>query len=232
MWLLAGNIGIIAFNLRLRFVRKDWTQIERANAMRMEARHRVWVRRSTGSATLVSCLDDALVDELRDMVVLKFANSLGRVFDSPDIVLTITPRGNSELQTFPKRLLGPDEVLSTVLDKYYHGSQTIEEALIMDAPMSRIAELSTGHPDCCHRYLWPIDYSSYFSQMPTLAAGMSTLEAGAKLSSSILITEEAPPLLPFVAGREQDTKDSPAVLGQTHNLGKLITILSLLRLTS
>lgn len=204
------------------------------NAVGMEARRRVWVRRSTGSATLVSCSDDALVDELRDMLVLKFANSLRRVFDPPDIVVTITPRGNSNLQTFRERLLGPDEVLSSVLDEYYPGGQTIEEALITNASMFRIAELSMRRPDCCHRCMGPMDYSFYLSEMPTLVIGMSTLEAAAKSSSSsILITEEAPPMPPCVVGRERDTKDSSAVFGQRHILGgKLITILCQLRQAS
>ncbi|KAJ6001152.1 hypothetical protein N7481_001561 [Penicillium waksmanii] len=95
---------------------------------------RVWVKRSACSATLVSHMEDAVVDELRDQVILKYANSLGREFDSPDIVTTITPRQDPNRQAQQPRLLNPDEMLSSVLDTYYPGGQTIEEALVIDVP--------------------------------------------------------------------------------------------------
>jgi hypothetical protein len=186
--------------------------------MNMRVRRHVWIRRSTGSATLVSCLDDALVDELRNLVILKFANSLGRRFDSPDIVITITPRLSADLQAFPERRLKPDEVLSLVLDAYYPGGQTMEEALIID--------VSTRRPDCCQFYLRPDEYSSYLSQMSTLAPGTSLLKDDAQLSSTSGLTiEEAPSLLSYGVGWERERECSPGVLRQAYNSGgKSLTI--------
>ncbi|KAJ5935956.1 hypothetical protein N7454_005254 [Penicillium verhagenii] len=130
------------------------------------ARRRVWVKRSTSSATLVSCPEDAILDELRDQVILKFANSLGRTFDSPDIRMSITPREGSDLQAYPERLLGPEEVLASVLDVYYPGGQTIKEALIVDAPLISAAKPSPYHSICNNRHSESGKYSDYFPQIP------------------------------------------------------------------
>ena len=92
LWLSARNIGVIALYLSAK-IRSEFEWIGRAKCDENKGvRRRVWIRRSTCSATSVSCLDDAVVDELRDLAVLKFANSLTRRFDSPDLVMTITPR--------------------------------------------------------------------------------------------------------------------------------------------
>ncbi|KAJ5365205.1 hypothetical protein N7517_008091 [Penicillium concentricum] len=98
------------------------------------APRRVWVKRSACSATLVSYLEDAIVDELRDQVIRKYANSLRRKFDSPDIVTKITPRQGLNRQAQQERLLNLDEILSSVLDAYYPRGQTIEEALVINVP--------------------------------------------------------------------------------------------------
>ena len=189
------------------------------NSMKMGVGRRVWIRRSTGSATLISCLDDAVVDELRDSVVLKFANSLGRRFDSPDIVITITPRVGTDVQTFPERRLSPNEVLSSVLDAYYPGGQTIQEALIADVLMSRIAEWSTRRPGCCDCYMRPDEYSSYPFRTSAPAAGTTISETDADSSSNpILTTAETSPLSSYGIG-ERCRDDSPGLLRQAYNLG-------------
>ncbi|KAI2793777.1 hypothetical protein POX_a00362 [Penicillium oxalicum] len=108
---------------------------------------RVWVKRPGGSATLVPCLEDAVVDELRDQVIMKYANSLGRSFDSPDLVLRIVSREKSNRQQTPERLLSPEETVSSILDKYYPGGQTVEEALLIDAPTRRTPKPSPLNPN-------------------------------------------------------------------------------------
>lgn len=97
-------------------------------APRVEAQ-KVWVRRPGGSATLISIRGDALVDDLRDLILRKYANSIGRHFDSPDLHLHITPRDKR-----PSRPLGPEERLSETLDSVYPGGQTVEEALVILVP--------------------------------------------------------------------------------------------------
>lgn len=191
-------------------------------------RRRVWVKRSTGSATLVSCLEDAVVDELRDHVILKFANSVGRMFDSPDIMITITPREGSDLQAYPERFLSPEEVLSSVLDVYYPGGQAIEEALVIDAPMIRTTKPSPRHSVCRHIHSGPDKYSSSLSQVPTLPSGASISEVGSNSSSnSILTTEDVPSLPSRVTSGTRHMTDSPAMLSQARSpAGMLISILN------
>ncbi|KAJ5215335.1 uncharacterized protein N7498_001742 [Penicillium cinerascens] len=185
------------------------------------ARRRVWVKRSTGSATLVSCLENAIVDELRDQVILKFANSLGRSFDSPDIVTAITPREGSDVQAYPKRLLGPEEVLSSVLDIYYPGGQTIKEALVTDAPVIWTAKPSPHRSVCNHRHSEPGEYSDCFPQIPlnknapsALVTGVLTSEAGPNPSMNSILTVDDSPLPSPVTSGIRHTIDSPGMLSQ------------------
>ncbi|KAI5278483.1 ssk1 response regulator receiver, partial [Ascosphaera acerosa] len=55
-------------------------------------RKRVWVQKIGSSPTLVRVAEDDLVDDLRDAILRKYNNSLGRVFDSPDLVIKLIPR--------------------------------------------------------------------------------------------------------------------------------------------
>ncbi|EFY95772.1 response regulator receiver domain protein [Metarhizium robertsii] len=90
---------------------------------------KIWVRRPHASATTITINEDDLVDDVRDMILRKYANSLGRTFDSPDLVIRVHPRDQEK-----ERALGPEEVMARTLDTYYPGGQTIDEALIIDIP--------------------------------------------------------------------------------------------------
>jgi osomolarity two-component system response regulator SSK1 len=127
---------------------------------------RIWVKRPGGSATLVPCMEDAVVDELRDQVIMKYVNSLGRSFDSPDIVIRIAPREGSNRQVHPERLLSPEEVLASILDSYYPGGQRIEEALVIDAPSRRTPKPSPRHSVYSHHHSEPGEHGDYFPLMP------------------------------------------------------------------
>src|SRR4051794_24542275 len=61
------------------------------------AKRKVWVKRLGSSPTQVSFGADDLVDDVRDVILRKYANTLGRSFDSPDVTLKIVARdpGNS-----------------------------------------------------------------------------------------------------------------------------------------
>ena len=80
---------------------------------------------------------DDLVDDVRDVILRKYANSLGRNFDSPDVTLKIVTgepgnnNGNSE------RTLVPDEHMGNTLNTAYPAGQTIDEALVIDVPKKR-----------------------------------------------------------------------------------------------
>ncbi|CRK17397.1 hypothetical protein BN1723_011280 [Verticillium longisporum] len=53
---------------------------------------KIWVKRAGASATLITINEDDLVDDVRDMILKKYTNSLGRHFDAPDLTLRIFPR--------------------------------------------------------------------------------------------------------------------------------------------
>ena len=98
---------------------------------------KIWVKRAGSSATQVSIGEEDLVDDVRDMIIRKYANSLGRNFDSPDLTLRLVQRKYSARHSNHERLLGPEEVVSKLLDVHYPGGQTIEEALVIDIPQRR-----------------------------------------------------------------------------------------------
>jgi len=97
---------------------------------------------------MVAINEDDMVDDARDMILRKYANSLGKSFDSPDVNLRIHPREqgisasqrSGSAQQMPpsplqeERVLRPDEVLSRTLDVYFPGGQSVEEALLIDVP--------------------------------------------------------------------------------------------------
>ncbi|KAE8153319.1 hypothetical protein BDV25DRAFT_149806 [Aspergillus avenaceus] len=193
---------------------------------------KIWVRRPGGSATLVPTTNDAVVDELRDQVILKYANSLGRTFDAPDIVIRIAPREGLNKQGTPDRMLSPEEPLVTVVDAYYPGGQTVEEALIIEMPPRRTPKPSPRH--VYYEQTEPGEHGEYFPLMP-INPNIPTPPAHASNSSgsvnahpapsiSILTTGMAPPLpSPGSRGNRHSrrppltrhTTNSPTVLGQS-----------------
>lgn len=171
-----------------------------------------------------------MVDELRDQVIMKFANSLGRTWDSPDIVIRIVPREGLNRQTTPERLLSPEEALSSILDTYYPGGQTIEEALLIDAPTRRTPKPSPRHPTYHHHHPEPGEHGEYFplmpanpTKVPTPPTHPSNAASSNAPSISILTTGVAPPLpSPGRGGSRhhrrppltRHTTNSPTILGQ------------------
>ncbi|KAJ5966377.1 hypothetical protein N7481_013091 [Penicillium waksmanii] len=188
---------------------------------------RIWVKRPGGSATLVPCLEDAVVDELRDQVIMKFANSLGRTWDSPDIVIRIAPREGTNRQTTSERLLSPEESLSSILDTYYPGGQKIEEALLIDAPTRRTPKPSPRHSVYHHHNPEPGEHGEYFPLMPAKVPTPPTHPAASGPNTapamSIINNGVAPPLpSPGRGGSrhhrrpplQRHTTNSPTILGQ------------------
>ncbi|KAK5105667.1 hypothetical protein LTR62_002500 [Meristemomyces frigidus] len=94
---------------------------------------KIWVRRPGASATLVQIKTDDLVDDVRDMILRKYANSLGRTFDAPDMTLRIQHRAEPGQQRL-ERVLAPEEDMCRTIDAEYQGGQTVEDALIIDVP--------------------------------------------------------------------------------------------------
>ncbi|TEY25884.1 hypothetical protein BOTCAL_1257g00010 [Botryotinia calthae] len=126
---------------------------------------KIWVKRPGASATLVTIHEDDLVDDVRDMILKKYANSLGRSFDAPDVTLRIIPRE----QQRQERILGPEEPMSRTLDAYFPGGQTVDEALVIDVPVRRTPKPSprpNGHPVYYEEGRPTEAGSDYFPPMP------------------------------------------------------------------
>nr|POF07006.1 oxidative stress response two-component system protein ssk1 [Quercus suber] len=133
---------------------------------------KIWVKRPGASATLVKIKEDDLVDDVRDMILQKYANSLGKTFDAPDMTLRINQRTDHS-GVLHERILGPEEEICRALDACYIGGQTVEEALIIDVPQKRTPRASPRiyqhhnyHPAEDHR---PHENGTdYFPPMPVV----------------------------------------------------------------
>lgn len=72
------------------------------------------------------------------MIIRKYANSIGRTYDAPDVVLRITSRNvpaqHAHRSESDARILSPDEPIFETLDKYYPRGQSVEDALLIDVP--------------------------------------------------------------------------------------------------
>ncbi|KAL9488060.1 hypothetical protein ACSS6W_000337 [Trichoderma asperelloides] len=93
-----------------------------------EAARKIWVTRPRASATLVTIASNDLVDDVRDMILRKYANSLGKTYDSPDLTLRLNTR------TGVSRVMGPEEHMATVMEQFFPNGQTVDEAFIIDIP--------------------------------------------------------------------------------------------------
>lgn len=151
---------------------------------------KIWVKRPNASATLVQVREDDLVDDVRDMILKKYANSLGKSFDAPDVNLRIFPRDAN--QKSGDRVLGPEEEMCRTLDAYYPDGQTVHEALIIDVPQRRTPKPSPrGIPHGMPYYYdesRPIDNATeYFPPMPVVnpsPAALTTVSHDSRASLS------------------------------------------------
>ena len=138
-----------------------------------QSRHKVWVRRPNASATLVQFCEEDLVDDVRETILRKYRNSLGKSFDSPDVTLRVQscerPTGTSQ-----ERILGPEESMHRLLETYFPGGQEVTEALVIDVPQRRtprpspriLGPRSADYPED----LRPSeDDAGYFPPMPVVA---------------------------------------------------------------
>lgn len=162
---------------------------------------KIWVRRPNASATLLSITEDTLVDELRDQVIRKYHNSLGKMFDSPDLLIKILPREGSNRHASPERTLSPEEPVSPVIDAYYPGGQTADEALVIEPPLRRTPKPSPRQSAYYHPE--PGEYGEYFPLMPVnMNAGTPPTHSQNSLSSaSGVSTHQAPSISVLTTGK-------------------------------
>lgn len=196
---------------------------------------KIWVKRPGGSATLLPTSEDALVDELRDQVVIKYANSLGKTFDAPDIIIRIATREGTRLPT-PDRILSPEEPLWAVVDSYYPGGQTVGEALLIEIPQRRTPKPSPRNVYFAQSE--PGEHGDYFPLMPTninlstppMHQSAANNSAGTHTAPSIsILTTGHAPQVPSPGGRTRTRRPpltrnithSPTIRGMSQSKGKL-----------
>lgn len=186
---------------------------------------KIWVKRPGASATLVQIREDDLVDDVRDMILKKYANSLGRSYDSPDVYLRIVSRDPAARPA--ERTLGPEEEMCRTLDEYFPGGQTVDEALIIDVPQRRTPKPSPRvplPPHVAHYYgeTRPAETDAdYFPPMPALGApspaSLTSLSHDSRQSHAhqdvrsiaVLTTGQVPPLPSPGATRQRTHRPRP-----------------------
>ncbi|EAT82845.1 hypothetical protein SNOG_09580 [Parastagonospora nodorum SN15] len=165
---------------------------------------KIWVKRPNASATLVQIREDDLVDDVRDMILKKYSNSLGRSFDAPDVTLRIVPRDTTRGN---ERTLGPEEDMCRTLDAYFPGGQLVTDALVIDVPQRRTPKPSPQVPVYYKHHDDHTNHQTeYFPPMPVVNPSPAALGADARLplphahSIAVLNTGQLPPL-PSPGGR-------------------------------
>lgn len=193
---------------------------------------KIWVKRPGSSATQVKINQDDLVDDVRDTILRKYSNSLGRNFDPPDVTLRMVYRKQSARHSNSERTLGPEESMLKLLELHYPGGQSVEEALIVDVPKRQTPRHS---PRMAMQYYLPEDIrphengTDYFPPMPLVAAqqsphlptnlsvtsGQGGLHHPPANSMAVLTTTQLPNL-PSPGGRARHSVISRPRYGRQH----------------
>jgi len=180
---------------------------------------RVWVKRPGGSPTIVSVRQDDMVDDVRDVVLKKYQNALGKSYDAPDISIKVVPRharprsldhtpGRGYDSQLGERTLNPDETITRVLDDYFPGGQSIDEALVIEVPPlpsvgRRTPRPSPHHgPGSHHDGHSGIESNDYFPPMPHpgYPQALSTSSSQIREPSITVLTTGQVPNLPGSPG--------------------------------
>jgi osomolarity two-component system response regulator SSK1 len=105
---------------------------------------KLWVCEPGSTATSVPVNAGELVDDVKTLVLSRYANSLKAV-DAANMTITIKPRPQGPPACY-ERFLSPDEDIFQLLDFYYPGGQKLVEALVISsAPRpKRNASLAEG----------------------------------------------------------------------------------------
>ena len=184
---------------------------------------KVWVKRPGSSATQVPIKEDDLVDDVRDTILRKYNNSLGRNFDPPDVTLRMVYRKQSARHSNSERTLGPEEPMLKLLEIHYPGGQSVEEALIIDVPKRQTPRHS---PRMAMQYYLPEDLrphengTDYFPPMPLAAQHSPHLPTNLAVSSTqggshhppahsmAILTTGQIPNLPSPGGRARHSQNN------------------------
>lgn len=192
---------------------------------------KIWVKRPASSATQVTIKEDDLVDDVRDTILKKYNNSLGRNFDPPDLTLRMVHRKQSARHSNGERTLGPEEPMLKLLELHYPGGQSVEEALIIDVPKRQTPKHS---PRMAMQYYLPEDLrphengTDYFPPMPLAAQHSPHLPTNLSTSnaqggshhpsahSMAILTTGQLPNLPSPGGRARHSQMNRPRYGRQH----------------
>lgn len=184
---------------------------------------KIWVKRPGSSATQVTIKEDDLVDDVRDTILRKYNNSLGRNFDPPDVTLRMVYRKQSARHSNSERTLGPEEPMLKLLEIHYPGGQSVEEALMIDVPKRQTPRHS---PRMAMQYYLPEDFrphengTDYFPPMPLAAQHSPHLPTNLAVSSTqggshhppahsmAILTTGQLPNLPSPGGRARHSQNN------------------------
>ncbi len=164
---------------------------------------KIWVKRAGASATRVEVAEDDLVDNVRDVILEKYSNSLGKTIDSPDIILKIVSREQGNKNVSGERALGPEEPIGSTLDAYYPGGQNVDEALIIDVPQRRTTPRASPRAGNHHIYYYPEQFRpeensrGYFPPMEVQSPHLAHVPHSGSVSHgsmAVLTTGQLPPL--------------------------------------
>ena len=192
---------------------------------------KIWVKRPGSSATQIAMKEDDLVDDVRDTILRKYINSLGRNFDPPDLTLRMVYRKQLAKHSNSERTLGPEESMQKLLELHYPEGQSVEEALIIDVPKRQTPRHS---PRMAMQYYLPEDSrphengTDYFPPMPLAAqqsphlptslsvtSGQGGLHHPATNSMAVLTTGQLPNL-PSPGGRARHSQNNRPRYGRQH----------------
>ncbi|KAF8460313.1 hypothetical protein BDZ91DRAFT_664654 [Kalaharituber pfeilii] len=173
---------------------------------------KVWVRRREGSPTLVDLRDEDLVDNLKDAILRKYQNALGRHYDAPDLQLRIIPRAGQGRQR-DERHLEPDELVVRALEEYFPGGQSVSEALVIEVPPLRERRTPRPSPNQPYAYYGGHGHETfsggegndYFSQtFPSSTASHPT----SSLNNSQIVLQQ-PSMSALAVGQPPSIPGSP-----------------------
>ena len=192
---------------------------------------KVWVKRPGSSATQVIIKEEDLVDDVRDTILSKYNNSLGRNFDPPDITIRMVYRRQSAKHSNSERTLGPEEPIVKLLELHYPGGQSVEDALIIDVPKRQTPRHS---PRIATQYYIPEDVrpqesgTDYFPPMPLASQhsphlltnlSIPSAQAGSlhpPVHSMAILTTGQLPNLPSPGGRARHSQNNRPRYGRQH----------------
>jgi osomolarity two-component system response regulator SSK1 len=108
-----------------------------------KSQRKLWVCEPGLTATSVPVHPGELVDDVKTLVLGRYANSLGKAIDAANMTITITPRLRGPPACY-ERPLSPDEDVFHLLDCYYPGGQRLVEALIISTTLRTKRNSSLG----------------------------------------------------------------------------------------